>query len=298
MNYLKNKSKLWAGLIGLLAIGFSSCLPESEEESLAPQPTASFEVEAVSGKANTFLLKSTSEGAFMFQWDKGGGQFQEGNPTDTLYLPWIGEYEVKLRVASAGGIDVASKTITIDEADPEACSGNLPLLTGCDAKTWVLLQPEGGALFVGPPGLESAWWSNSSADVNAPDRVCLFDNTYTFHAQGQFVFDNNGTMRVDDEGGAPWPTDIGLDIGCYDMEQIPEQYQAWDSGDHRFELSGNQLTVSGEGAHLGLYKVGQNGTTAVPETAITYEIVSITEDLLVVKKEYDWGGWKFTFKAI
>ena len=296
MNLLKYISRPGYYLIALVIIGFSACLPESADDSLGPQPTASFEIEPVSGKVNTYLLKNTTEGGFLFFWNTGNG-FEEGNEVDTAYFPFLGEYEIGFRVLSPGGVDETSTSITVEETDPDACSGNLELLTGCDSKTWILNQPEGGALFVGPPGLESAWWQNTAGDVNAADRVCLFDNEYTFTVDGQYLFDNNGTMRVDDEGGAPWPTDIGLEIGCYDMEQIPEKYQAWGSGNHKFTVTDGKLRVIGTGAHLGLYKVGEGGTIDAPGTSVTYDIVSITEDLLVVKKEYDWGGWRFTFKA-
>lgn len=70
------------------------------------------------------------------------------------------------------------------------------------------------------------------------------------------------------------------------------------SGNHKFAITANTLKVTGLGAHLGLYKVGEGGTIAEPGNSITYDIVSITENLLVVKKEYDWGGWKFTLKAV
>ncbi len=286
----------WLFTLLIMIGGLVGCFPESEDLELEPLPTASFTVTPVANKTNTFLVKSTTQGGFMFFWDKGTG-FLEGSEIDTVYFSRKGDYEVKLRVATSGGSVETSQTVNVPEDDPDACFGALAMLTDCGSKTWILQQPEGGALFVGPPGLGSAWWQNSSADVGAADRVCLFDNEYTFTAEGVFIFDNNGTMRVDDEGGNPWPTDIGLAIGCYDMAQIPSKYQAWGSGNHNFEVNGSTLKLIGTGAHLGLYKVGETGTTDTPGAFINYTIESITEDLLVVKKEYDWGGWRFTLKA-
>lgn len=298
MKNILDKSLKACFFLAATTLLFTGCLPESSDESLGPQPAASFDVAPVEGKVNTFLLKNTTTGSSISYWNKNDGNgFVLGNFVDTVYYAAKGSYEVVLRVVTSGGLDETTKTIEVAEDDPEACSGNLALLTGCSSKTWVLNQPDGGALFVGPPGLNEAWWQNSAGDISAADRVCLFDNEYTFTLEGEFIFNNNGTMRVDDEGGAPWPTDIGLEIGCYDMEEIPEQYQAWGSGEHTFTLSANSLKVIGTGAHLGLYKVGEAGTSATPDSQITYTILSISEDLLVVKKEYDWGGWKFTFKA-
>lgn len=279
------------------ALAFSGCMPEQADGELGPLPTASFEIQPVSGAANRYLLQFSGTGGFVYYWDKGNGVFAEGSATDTAYLPFQGDYEIKLRVVGAGGLAEAEKALNVPTTDPDACAPGsvLSRLTGCGTKTWILKQPEGGALFVGPPGLGSAWWSNSAGDVLAADRVCLFNNEYTFVVDGQFNYDDKGDFRVDDEGGAAWPTDVGLAIGCYSTDQLPEQYQAWGSGNHRFELNGStELRLIGTGAHLGLYKVGQGGTIAAPEGSITYTIESISDTELVVKKEYGWGGWRFT----
>ena len=135
-----------------------------------------------------------------------------------------------------------------------------------------------------------------AADVS--DRVCTFNDEYTFKKDGSFIYDNKDDMRVDEEGGNPWPADIGLPIGCASMTQIPAKYQAWGSGNHTFKIiGGNKLQVIGPGANLGLYKVGENGTATAPENAVTFDIVSMTATKMVVRKLYSWGQWKFTFKV-
>lgn len=287
----KIKSSFW-----IVALAFAgACLPESSDQDLGPKPVATFEVEPLQDVTNTFLLKNTSVGGFFFSWDKGSG-FVEGAATDTAYFGVKGDYDVVLIVLGPGGSDKATKTIHVEETDPDLCVGTpakekLSILTGCGVKTWVL-NPDAGALTVGPPE-GGVWWSNGAADVTAADRTCLFNDEYTFSATGEFTFDDKGDFRVDDEGGAPWPTDINLAIGCYDMSQIPNKFQAWGSGNHKFTNTVNTLTVSGSGAHLGLYKVGDNGTIAEPEKSNTYEIVELTENRLVVRKSYDWGYWAF-----
>lgn len=288
----KIKTSFWIAVIAFAG----ACLPESSDQDLGPKPVASFECVPVQDAANTYILKNTSEGSFFVSWKMGQGAFVEGTGEDTVYFGAKGDYEVTLRVLGPGGYDETTKTIHVEETDPNLCVGTpaketLSILTGCGVKTWVLM-PDAGALTVGPLG-GGVWWSNGVADVTDPARTCLFNDEYTFTATGEFIFDDKGDFRVDDEGSAPWPTDIGLGIGCYDMSQIPSKYKAWGSGNHRFTNTENTLTVAGLGAHLGLYKVGENGTTAAPEKSITYEIVEITENRLVVRKTFDWGYWAF-----
>lgn len=306
MKFDFNISRLYKGMFfagtTLLA---AACLPESDKKSLdlGDTPEATFTITPIDGATNTYRLVATEQDLFQYSWNFGGGDLTNyvTQSIDTIYYPNKGEYIVRLMASNANGSGVTEQTIVVAEDDPEGCSGFKALLTGCetgDSKTWVLLQPEGGALFVGPPGFGSAWWSNSAADVNDPSRVCMFDDEYTFTKTGEFIYEAFGDVRVDDEGGNPWPTDIGLGIGCHAESAIPAKYQDWNSGTFAFQLlPGNKLKVIGVGAHLGLYKVGETGTTATPDAAITYEIVSLTEDKLVVQKAYDWGGWRFTFKA-
>jgi hypothetical protein len=80
------------------------------------------------------------------------------------------------------------------------------------------------------------------------------------------------------------------------MDQIPEQYKAWGSGNHQYQLTGNQLTLTGKGAHMGLYKAGDaGGAVSPPADAVTYTVMELTSDILVIEKRYDWGVWTFTF---
>jgi PKD repeat protein len=300
-----NISQLYKGLVftGSTLIA-AACLPESDSKSIdiGDTPEATFTVTPIAGMKNKYVVQSTEPDVFVHRWNFGDGSGDfVGEQTDTAYYPSKGEYTITLLAANANGSGRNEITIDVEEDDPNSCFGKKALLTGCatgESKTWVLLQPEGGALFVGPPGLASAWWSNSEADVTDATRTCMFDDEYTFTKSGGYIFERFGNMRVDDEGGNPWPTDIGLSIGCHDMTEIPEKYQAWGSGNFAFKIIGeSKLQVIGTGAHMGLYKVGETGTTAVPESSITYDIVSLTETTLVIKKEYGWGGWRFTFKV-
>jgi PKD repeat protein len=283
----------------VVAASISGCTPDQHDKDLGTPPDASFTTSEITGRVNTYLLTSTTPGAFHFRWDNGDGSgFREGKAVDTAYFPERGTYTVKLIVLGAGGYDTTSRVINVAADDPNGCAGAKALLTGCSSKTWVLEQPGAGALWVGDPN-GGQWWSNSAAEVNHVERTCLFNDRYTFSKNGSFVFDDLGDFRVDDEGGNPWPTNIGLPIGCHATTSIPAQYRAWGSGNHTFRIiGGNKLQVIGTGAHLGLYKAGENGTIAAPEASNTYDILELTATRMVVRKMYSWGQWRFTFKAI
>ncbi len=284
------------GLAAVLASAALLTACEYDVRELGPAPDASFTVTPIQGQTNRYLLTSTSTNTFMYEWDKGDGKgFVRTKNTDTAYFPDRGTYRVRLMAYGHSGMDTASQVINVAADDPAALTP-FKILTGNNTKTWVLEQPGGGALFIGPSDFSQTWWSNSAADVTA--RACQFNDEYTFSTDGVFKFDNKGDMWIDEEGGNVWPNDVGLSIGCHQASEWPAKYAAWSSGTHQFEIiNDNQLKVTGTGAHLGLYKAGNAGITPTPENSITYDIVSITPSKLVVKKDYGWGAWRFTFKA-
>ncbi len=287
-------SRKWLPAAAFVLLLLAGCTPEDGRTSLGPKPEASFTVAPISGQVNKYLVTSTSTGdPFLYKWSMGD-ETKTGNAVDTAYFPEKGTYTISLLVLGDGGYGEASQQVVVENDDPDGCAGNKSLLTACSSKTWILQQPDGGALWVGDPN-GGQWWANGAGDVTA--RNCQFDDEWTFNKDGSFHFENHGDMWVDDEGGAPWPTDIGLPLGCTDMSAIPAKYQAWGSGDFTFKITPTTIKVSGKGAHLGLYKVGEEGTTANPEENITYTILELTENKLVVQKMYGWGQWKFTFKA-
>jgi hypothetical protein len=290
---MKTKSMVkYLAAVAISVFLFSSC--EYDIKELGPKPTASFTVTPIAGMVNKYLLTSTSTNSFRFDWDKASGAgYVKGKQVDTVYFPDKGTYTVKLLAYGESGVDSSSQVVNVANDDPAALTP-LKILTGNSSKTWVL-NPAAGALLVGDNGT-TVWWQNSTADVSDPGRTCLFNDEYTFNKNGTFTFDTKGDFRVDDEGGNAWPTDIGLAIGCHAMSQIPAKYQAWGNGTFSFAIVGtNVLRVTGTGAHLGLYKVGEGGTTAMPDPLINYDIIELTPTKLVVRKQYSWGQWRFTF---
>ena len=302
-----NKSTLYKGLVftGSILLA-SACLPESDSGSMNAEeaPAGTFTITPLPGQTNTYLVQSHEPGTFPFRWDFGktGGipNAEVGTSPDTVYYPFAGEYTITLFAANSDGAGLSEKVIEVEESDPEACKGNLMNLTGCDvglSKQWKLI-PAAGALTVGPPD-GGVWWSSNDADAVDAGRTCLFNDVVTFFPNGKFTYDDTGDFRVDDEGGNPWPTDIGLGIGCHSIDAIPAKYKSWGSGTFTYNLTNeNKMVVIGTGAHLGLYKAGENGTTSAPEPKVTYEILELTADKLVVRKMYSWGYWKFVYVPV
>ncbi|RYZ00002.1 MAG: hypothetical protein EOO11_03080 [Chitinophagaceae bacterium] len=280
-----------------LSLGMTACKYDVRE--LEPAPDASFSVTPINNTVNRYLLTSTSTNAYRFDWDLGNGTtFTSYSPTDTAYFPDRGTYTVRLRAFGQNGIDSAQQVVTVANDDPAAVTPQ-KILTGNSTRTWILDQPGAGALWVGDPG-GGQWWSNGAPDVLAPDRTCLFNDEYTFSMNGTFNFDDKGDLRVDDEGGQPFPADMagaGTAIACYPAAAIQAPYKPWGTGNFTYQvIGGNKLRVVGLGAHMGLYKAGQNGTIGAPEAENTYDILELTPTKMVLRKMYSWGQWRFTFK--
>lgn len=278
------------------AVLITSC--EYDVRDLAPKPVASFTVTPVAGAVNKFLLTSTSSNSFRYDWDKAGGTFVQGKEIDTVYFPDKGAYTVKLLAYGHGGMDSSSQVINVANDDPAAITP-FKLLTGNSSKKWKL-APEAGALWIGTSDFATTYWGNSAGDVTS--RSCLFNDEYTFTKTGNaLTFDSKGDFYVDEEAGNPHPAGMPA-VGCYANSAIPAQFRAWaNDGSFTFEvIDNNKIKVNGTGAHLGLYKAANPPDAAVgsPQSSITYQIVSITATRLVIKLDYGWGAWRFTYVAI
>ncbi len=279
----------------LSATIFSAC--KYDVADLMPKPDASFTVTPISGQVNKYLLTSTSSNSYRYDWDKATGAYVQGKQVDTVYFPDKGTYVVKLLAYGQSGLDTASQTVNVAIDDPAAITP-FKILTNNSTRTWKL-APEAGALWIGPPDYSATWWANNLADVTS--RSCLFNDEYTFTKIGNvFAYNNKGDFYVDEEAGNPHPAGMPA-VGCYPASAIPVQFQAWsNSNNFTFEVINNtQLKVTGTGAHLGLYKAGTtNAAVPAPEASVTYQIVSLTPARMVLKLDYGWGAWQFTFVSI
>ncbi len=293
--FINNKNTSIASAV-LFTVLLLSCKYDVRE--LSPKPIASFTVAPLAGAVNKYLLTSTSSNSYRYDWDKAVGAFAQGKQVDTVYFPDKGAYTVKLLVFGHSGMDSASQVINVAIDDPAAIT-QFKILTGNSSKKWKL-APELGALLIGPSDFSAVWWQNSVADVTG--RACLFNDEYTFNKTGSVMnYDSKGDFYVDEEAGNPHPAGMPA-VGCYANSAIPAQFQSWaNSGNFTFEvINNNKLKVNGVGAHLGLYKAANPPDAAVltPQNSITYDIISLTPTRLVIKVDYGWGAWKFTYVAI
>ena len=153
--------------------------------------------------------------------------------------------------------------------------------------TWKL-SPSQGALAVGPSQGSGGWWTSSMAD--ATTRACLFDDS--------IKFDANGTMNHYMDGSTWLETWQGVTA-----EQCGSPLAPHDgSNAAAWSYSGNQLTVAGLGAHLGLPKAYNGGEINDPNNAVSsivYEITmgsnghSFTADIQSAGGGTGW--WRFEY---
>lgn len=283
-------------LLLLLSATMFSC--KYEVADLMPKPDASFTVTPVAGQVNKYLLTSTSSNSYRYDWDKGTGTYSAGKQVDTVYFPDKGTYTVRLLAYGQSGMDTATQVVNVAADDPAALTP-FKILTNNSSRTWKL-APEAGALWIGPSDYSATWWASNLGDVTT--RSCLFNDEYTFSKTGSvFGYNSKGDFYVDEEAGNPHPAGMPA-VGCYPNSAIPAQFQAW-ANDASFTfqvIDNNKLKVNGTGAHLGLYKAANPPDAAVgtPQSSITYQIVSLTASRMVLKLDYGWGTWQFTFVSI
>lgn len=292
---MKKINLILSAAFGILAM--VACNPYTPKKmTLGAPPTASFTI-TEGTEMNTYTLKSTSTDAFLYKWDLGNGTTGDGESVDVFYQ-FAGEYTVKLTALGEGGSDTIVKTITVAEDAPLPCTGIALALTGCGSKKWKL-APEANALWVASDINASVWfgWGNGAADVNA--RSCLFNDTYTFNADGTVTYDDTDDLWADtDNNGNVTPADLGLNPGCNAAADWPAAYADWMGGQFQFSITDSVLTLIGSGAHLGLYKVANGQEVTTPQPSISYNILSITDERMVVWVDFGVGVWRFTYVAV
>jgi hypothetical protein len=144
------------------------------------------------------------------------------------------------------------------------------------------LAPEAGALGVGPNQGDIGWWSNSADDVDT--RYCLFDDVFSFNNDGSFAQSMDGTtwleswQGVEAEGcGAPVAPHDGSNAATFN-----------------YDADANTLTVVGEGAHIGLPKVTNQGEDGVAtDNTIVYQVIELTATTMTLDAAYPSGYWRF-----
>jgi hypothetical protein len=146
------------------------------------------------------------------------------------------------------------------------------------------LAPEANALGVGPNQGDIGWWSNSADDVDT--RYCLYDDLFSFNDDGSFTqtMDGNTWLEswqgVEAEGcGAPVAPHDGSNAATF-----------------AYDADASTLTIVGEGAHVGLAKVTNQGEDGVAtDDTIVYQVTELTATTMTL--DVNFGSW-WRFKLV
>ncbi|MEP0132993.1 MAG: family 16 glycosylhydrolase [Eudoraea sp.] len=239
-----------------------------------------------SGKV-TFEAKATNASSYTFAF--GDGTSQEsltGNVVKFYEMGGQNTYSVTVTANGAGGLNV-SETIQIEvnvDGEPSEFAEIISYLTNGGSKTWYLAAAEPGHLGVGPAreGIDGDWWypkwysAQAFEKCGSPDSDCLCDDELTFSVDGDVIsysLDNKGqtffnSAYKDVVGGTE------VDDFCYDFDTSGTKTVTLSSVEGNVpeaETTGTQIDYSDDG-FMGYY-VGSS----------TYEILSISEDLLYVR---------------
>lgn len=254
---------------------------KDDKASLGARPQAGFTILG-GGDSNSVILVNTTPTASLAYWViPSTGQKLKGDSAKVRFT-FAGTYTVQLLADGAGGVDSISKQVTINQNDPNACDGTvIGFLTGCGSKVWKL-APIAGAEGVGPNMGDVSWWGNGASEPTG-DRVCDWDDTWTFdfNAKQTMEYNNQGTFY---SNGAEGNAGLGGAYVCDVNADLPANQAAWASGNFSYQIVPNagvnslgQITLSGVGAHIGLPEEANNAVlTSASVSSVTYDIVSMT----------------------
>lgn len=282
----------------LLSFFFASC---DKNEADVEDPIASFQYAISESNYLEVSFTNYSENASSYLWDFGDDNTStDENPVHTYDA--AGSYTVVLEAVNDEGVS-KEYSETIEITDPNEAR---KLLTGETSKTWKLYR-EGVSASSGPSAESPDGWYSLSNDGSRP---CLYMQTFTFHADGKFVFDDAGYFwgeygvwgAMDGYENTPY-LETCFDITETDcmLNAAGEDCSAWLSGEHTFEYDATtgKLTLNGTGSWIGVVKLGESDYRTKP-TASTACNITITQetgyDLMTCVFDYGDGGyWTQTY---
>lgn len=283
-------------LYAILLLFAFSC---SEDEP-APEAIASFQFEVDADDFKTVQFTNFSQNAVSYSWNFGDGSTPSTAEDPSHTFPGEGTYTVTLSAMGAGG-DVAIKEEAVVITDPNA---ELKKLTGEISKTWKLIRDVSTGNYpfqVGPNDRSQIWYALGLQEALGL-RPCLLNDEYIFSLEGTYEYKTNGDFWA--EGGV-WKDDLGAP-GC--LASTDGNYvnvddvdiSAWNDGTHTFtyDVQDDELTVTGNGAFVGLAKVATTEEVKVPQNAVTYKIVKLVDaavDTLILETTLTAAGgyWRF-----
>jgi hypothetical protein len=199
-------------LIAGFLLGLSYIVGCSKENfELGTKATASFTVTPIPGKVNTYLLSSSSQNAFAYQWNRDNGQgFKNGNATDTAYYPSKGSYKVQLYAFGRGGQDTAFQTISVAADDPAMFYN---LLT---TRSWILdPAPGANSVIVGTESNPSAYYGGGAL------LSCQLSDVFTFAPNNKLTYNANGSTQGGANVGYSCSTDLSFSNQSFTYTLLP-----------------------------------------------------------------------------
>ncbi|WP_411895753.1 hypothetical protein [Winogradskyella sp. A2] len=154
--------------------------------------------------------------------------------------------------------------------------------------TW-RFAPEAGAFGVGPGLNDVSWFSSSEEDITT--RACLFDDEYVFNSDGTFQNVLGSDTWLEGWQGVT-PDACGAPIFPHDGSA---------SATYAYDDAAGTVTISGQGAFLGLAKVfngGELGSPGAAPDSIEY-LIELSEDGNTMELDIavEGDGW-WSFKLV
>ena len=281
----------------MLVLSFSvvfltSCDGDDDDDPTSTEPIASFTSTVDDVEFLKVMFTNVSQNATSYTWDfgDGAGTSTEENPTYTYATS--GTYQVTLVASDGTNTDDFTASVTV--ADPDE---TYTLLVGETSKSWKLVRQGTAMLLASNPQYEDIYWEGAS---NNGQRPCIFDDTFTFHRDGTYTYDDAGTFWAEygvfnNVDGC----DQNMEEGCYDPTETAmvnacgDDVSAWGSGSHNFEFNSStgKITLTGTGAWIGIPKLGTDekavyipGSEALIGSEVTAMIPHINNSLLIFQK--------------
>ena len=254
-------------------------------------PIASFQFEIDDADFRVVEFTNFSQNATEFEWDFGdGGTSTEESPTYTYTE--TGTFDVILTAIDGDESRSATRTLTI--SDPNEA---IKALTGEDTKTWRLFR-EGVSMSVGPNADDPAgFWSGLTNDGSRP---CLYLQEFTFGIDGTYQFDDNGEFWAEfgvfnnvDGCSNTTPEQCFEAVAANMVNECGDDVSAWLSSTNSFEFDPvtSRLTLNGDGAWIGIPKLGTNGEVITPQTQVVADVAFESFDGFdVMTISFDYGG--------
>ncbi|MDX2415820.1 MAG: PKD domain-containing protein [Bacteroidales bacterium] len=272
------KTFSWPLFVSILLMGsliiVSSCKKDDPEPPDDVVASFQYAISSTNYLEVSFTNFSTPADA-TYAWDFGDVTTSTEKDPTHLYTE-EGTYTVKLTTTNSVSEASFSESITITDPDKA-----LKLLTGEVSKTWKLYR-EGTALMLGPNAANPAgWWVGMSNDQGI--RPCLFMQTFTYHFDGSFVFDDMDVFWGENDpfaGTAQHETCFVPDATTM-INKDGADVSAWGSGTHAFtyDASTGEVVLNGMGAWMGfVHVVGATENYSNVPTATRKFNISITEE--------------------